>query len=433
MIELNDLFDATDIPYIIDVINYQECIMTVTEDTIDDTVEALAENETLKTQFGQNCLIHNIYIAAETHINRVSLIAKLVASLASKPDFEFLKKQLLDIPLRILEQTYVLTLLFECHQFGLFTDEDINQAFLDYIYKYKNMVTAQYAILIWFLPIIERVNPELYNKMMSEEKKGFSAFESFDTKSFFDSFEVNKANHDELIRIGYLQGTIPYLIRKDDINAFQKLAASPDFYINQIVPKSMFYRSVFKWQKLRLIHFAALCGAKEIFTYLLLNGADYDYQEHEAKLITYAIAGGNIEIVTLLDSKPGIDFNGALHVAAFYHQTDIFQWIYDMKTQDLESLYLNDGSVLNWATISNNISSIVFCLQHNANVNKMDDGFFTPLHHAAKNCRREAIRILVRVKGLKFDPNDRKYSHLINLATTHYDFTEALDLFHKRI
>lgn len=117
------------------------------------------------------------------------------------------------------------------------------------------------------------------------------------------------------------------IIERDDIDEFKKKVLEPNFNFNQRLG-----RIVQKFNRLNkpsLIQYAALCASLNIFKYLFINDTD------KSDLIHYAIAGGNVQIIQILDQagiRPTIK---DISYAAMFHQTDIFDWVCDQFPNQL--------------------------------------------------------------------------------------------------
>ena len=68
--------------------------------------------------------------------------------------------------------------------------------------------------------------------------------------------------------------------------------------------------------------------------------------------------------------------------------------------------YVNGGTALHYATVSNRIDVIKLLLREGADVNKQDDDKNTPLHWAARYNYTEVARLLIQNRA---DVNIRNY------------------------
>ncbi len=66
---------------------------------------------------------------------------------------------------------------------------------------------------------------------------------------------------------------------------------------------------------------SALFGSIKCFKYLMMNGAEIN-----ENLCKYAIAGGNMEIIHLIEQK-GMKFENCLERAVEYHHFELFEWL----------------------------------------------------------------------------------------------------------
>ena len=105
-------------------------------------------------------------------------------------------------------------------------------------------------------------------------------------------------------------------IFNDDINIFEKRLLM-DSYV--LISSSLNPFHLFDDMKINLIEMAAFHGSIKCFKFFMLNGMDIN-----EKITKYAIAGGNIEIIKILNSK-GMIFNECLKICIAYH----WHFIYD--------------------------------------------------------------------------------------------------------
>ncbi|EAY15656.1 ankyrin repeat protein, putative [Trichomonas vaginalis G3] len=82
-----------------------------------------------------------------------------------------------------------------------------------------------------------------------------------------------------------------------------------------------------------LINLSALFGSCHCLRYFLLNQTNFDNS-----LVKYAIAGGNTEIVEIVQNKID-DFSNYINVSLKYHQYHITKWIIDTYSADIDYVY----------------------------------------------------------------------------------------------
>lgn len=101
-------------------------------------------------------------------------------------------------------------------------------------------------------------------------------------------------------------------IRNDSIDDVSYMATESSFFRRKIN---------FGGHELSLFAFAAYCGSANIIKYFLLN-----HVRGDALSVSYAIRGGNPEIIYLMEQS-GYKFNNCLMYAIEYHKNDVAQWL----------------------------------------------------------------------------------------------------------
>jgi len=159
------------------------------------------------------------------------------------------------------------------------------------------------------------------------------------------------------------------IIKHDDIESFQLLTLSPEFDYNAIIPVNPFNIYPILRKEHNIAQCAAAYGSEKIFRFLFLNiSHDYD-------LSTYAVAGGNFEIIRILDQN-GVDFSHCLEIAIQYHHQEVFRWIVITKIgEDKEALY---KEIIMKSSVSHNNVKIAFRC-----VSIIGPDGKTPLHHSS--------------------------------------------------
>lgn len=146
------------------------------------------------------------------------------------------------------------------------------------------------------------------------------------------------------------------MIEEDDVEELKQVFVSPDFDINQMHYFKVLSLLYFGLIKFTLIEFAAFCGSISCFRFLYINGAsikrlpgqfishlDHRYHHHnveipqgnsdEMLLMDLAIAGGNIEIMKILEQSKIQPDPYCITLAIEFHRIEIYDWIYDQFSE----------------------------------------------------------------------------------------------------
>lgn len=221
-------------------------------------------------------------------------------------------------------------------------DEVVNRI-MNYDFLSKKMIHILIDLIIMesercvvqikvFYTLILRLN--IFNRVsiaLSNRTKEFNLEELMEWK------EKNKSTEEKIKNI----------IENDDVEALQIFASSPLFDINM--------EFVFKFKHLKpyvhnnfddsIIGYSAFVGALHCFKYLYMNHA-----ELSPCIVPYSIAGGNAEIIRLLEQNGFKVAQKDIFYAIRYHQNDIFDWLIEIFPD------IDRDSVL--------IDSLVSCFLH---------------------------------------------------------------------
>lgn len=146
-----------------------------------------------------------------------------------------------------------------------------------------------------------------------------------------------------------------------------------------------------------ILQVAAFYGAIKCFKFLLLNGSSIEDQEMEKILnmrkrgpgalsdeypllrllyTPYTVAGGNIEIIRIMEQQ-NLSFDGVeANIALYFHHYDVFEWL--VGTKDL----LITTKCMYFSAVTNNLSFFgnnccgndLFVVEYDGNEIELEDG-----------------------------------------------------------
>lgn len=145
------------------------------------------------------------------------------------------------------------------------------------------------------------------------------------------------------------------IIASDNIEEFKKLVIDPNFDKNKTIGCNLYNKVSDK--SMSLIQYAANRGSLNIFKYLYINDADL------SDIMSYAISGGNIEIIQILELD-GIKANVS-HIlgAVLYHRKEIFDWLFEQFAEEITEDYYD---LLIYSNFAHAIER--FCTLSNPNI-----------------------------------------------------------------
>ncbi|OHT12467.1 hypothetical protein TRFO_17606 [Tritrichomonas foetus] len=180
---------------------------------------------------------------------------------------------------------------------------------------------------------------------------------SAETYHYFDFDEIDDLDeYTKAYILKYLSDQkIPHndatdAIMKDDIDLLQYcVSITSNFDFNGDIRCNIFnnnimlfdeplYNKHYHPKKVSFVQLAALFQSVSCFKYLMLNNADLK------DTMDYAIAGGNIEIIRLLENTIPKDENEekewevAAVIAITYHHNNILEWIFETKNSNFISI-----------------------------------------------------------------------------------------------
>jgi hypothetical protein len=227
-------------------------------------------------------------------------------------------------------------------------------------------------LFIWFAPELSLFDSSLFARMSNL----FETTWQFEYNSAFlydvyDRFESFKKDDWKLLReCRICSNQLLELVISDNADSLQDLVSAPGFRIDQRIHASSFEWRIFLSDYPTLIQVASFYGSLKCFRYLLLNGADLGMCDFKGRsLAVYAVAGGNTEIVRILEQRD-CSFAGCMSVACLFHRQPIVEWL---MTLDLEPENLLIPSI-----VSCNFDAFLYCLEQKVDINMTDsdDVFF---------------------------------------------------------
>ena len=191
------------------------------------------------------------------------------------------------------------------------------------------------------------------------------------------------------------------IISLDDVDSLQQILVHPDFSFDLRVDTSLLCGYELLMKKPTLIQLSAFYGSLKCFKYLYLNKASLSMndlnEEMPNSIASFAISGGNIEIVRILISEK-VDFSSSLFTSVSFHRDDLFFWF--IENDGIEKLDVNDKlfegmSLMHFAAESNNLSIAQFLIESDIKIdflsNYDEDNIETPFNLA---CNYDCVGIV---------------------------------------
>lgn len=426
----------------------QEYLFDLEEANLAQTVDYIARTSFAQSNLGLIGLCHNFINIFRYSPHRIPSIVRVIEEIFS---FWRRNESFREFPQRLLD--YMYEQIF--HRFSFREAYVGNFAFIFHLYtakilslntivekldpiirapfkqtrctEYGTSVSPLYIICFfsYFGPHIQKEAPDIFNlyeQLITEE----NAPQCFDAEEiefyFFKEYQQLRKDDWKIWRQHFEQHithSIGEAIRKDDIDYIQNITRLPDFDFNQRLMPTIFEPSIFIHYSRdltgpTLLQMAAFHSATKIFKFLLMNDADCMLTDLRKRALTrYAIAGGNFEIIRMVEQKSSFDKNDIVMTIEFHH-TLVFNWLFSLfftespanGTEKLNKEAI-DPLVRNAATV-NNISVLKTLLSNGANVNACDDFNWTPLHYACEKNNFESVKIILEQPGVLLNVQDQK-------------------------
>lgn len=166
------------------------------------------------------------------------------------------------------------------------------------------------------------------------------------------------------------------------------------FNVNQRIVSTVFEKNNFLRNGPTLVQFAAFYGSVLCVIELVKRGADVTIPDLSNKQSAmYAIAGGNMKIIEIFEYVKA-DFTATPQIAAFFMRDEAFKRLMSTERFKLDNVDIQYASILHQAAASNNIRTMIQCIDNGVSVNIQNHKKLTPLHFAIHNGQLDAVLLL---------------------------------------
>lgn len=299
-----------------------EVIAEINEHTWSDIQQIIESNISFTSQSEVDMLVEALIEVAEVRPTSQGLILQLINSLsASNPLFE--KKLIAKLVHFPRNCEYLSACVLRKNTEAL---ERITRGYIS--------DTA----FFWLAPMIEKIDSRAFErKLLSLRARAgdhprIGAFIAMYKNLRQDDWKL----YNEMVNTGVNADSLAFILRFDRLSDLQEIAARGPFDMNQRIEVSPYERCDFVNHKPTLIQYAAFFGATKCFKWLYLNGADLslcddprwnDSVGYEGRsLAEFAVAGGNVEIVRLVE-QTGAKFDGCAEIAVQFKWNLIAEWL----------------------------------------------------------------------------------------------------------
>lgn len=399
------------------VIELQDLLLNVTLDNVEHTCESILTLPFKNTSDGVKSITDNIIKTLQFRDNLLIPLADLTIMIYSKRSennfLNTMKEHMTGIAPLPVPPIWLYPLLKKLYDQEFFNNEEImmfmQKKYVD-LYPYLN--TQGYLSSCWFFPSIQKYDYEHSKKIiekLTNERKAKRLPKIF--CDFLDQFDDLSADDWKLHSFRcinkYKEGTIEYILKNDDLEHFIELSSIEDFDFNQRILASVFEYSIMLNHEPTLIQFSAFYGSEKCYFYLVEKNVDLNMIDSAGRtLLQFAVSGGNLNIIQkCYDMK--LDFHSCLQYSTFFCQHEVFNWLFQNVDQSLMKINGIIPSVVHFAASQNNVRVLMFCFDHNVDVNCPDIVEATPTYDAAQYGNIEALKILISHKDVDVNKGDK--------------------------
>lgn len=244
------------------------------------------------------------------------------------------------------ESGFILYMLYSCIKEELLTAHELIEQFKELFRTKYQFHDDNVLFFIYFSPELEENDTEFYEKVKQYTEGVIqSDLLSKSIQQFYlnvylktlvqNGFEkLKKIRNEKHIT----ENQLFEIIYNDDVDKLHDFLSNPERSGNEVIVHSVIspFREVAN--KLSLISTAAFTSSVKCFKYLLMHGSKTDeVSKTMGSLAQDTIVGGNVEIIRLAQQNR-VDFEGSLSTCANYFRNDIFEWLFEMKGNNIDEL-----------------------------------------------------------------------------------------------
>lgn len=392
------------------IADLQELLMNLSSENISDSIEELKANGYFDTYSLVNSFISHLLEVTDFRPFKIPLLCKFLNQLFEKIEsnnelIDQIKKELIlqiflsiSNPYPFPNESSRPNFLYNLYSQKVVPLDSIIEQLRKFIDNYKTYSEPIAWVVSYFIDLVpDDIINETKKRIRQDKDTNPIFLDFFNTYRYDDSAE--KGRH--IKTNGFIE-----ILRRDDVETLHN-ALNPLFEYDTIIKPNLFESCWFIQREPSLILCSAYFGSVKCFKYLLLNHADVNKRDNDShSLAQFAVAGGNVEIVRLVEQS-GCNFSDTVHIATHFYQSEIFEWLHLTKFPDLTVDNFDRYSILHHAAYSGNISLLVKCINSGCDVNLFKNPYYreTPILKAAENGKNDALKILLSVPEI--DPNIR--------------------------
>lgn len=330
----------------------QETLSDLSEDQMEYATLSIINSIYWKSPARLTQLIQNILKFCNIRSSNIELYVKLCIELSNTPCSYSFKNYLLE---EIIIEFNESSLYFVrcCIKNELFSFNKVKEKIFKDTINSPNDFATNWKCLCMFSDEIKNYNPNFFDNLTDLE------YCSSHERDFLKHIKKQDwSQFKEKIDIGFNPDLCACAIRKDNVD--ELTSENKTFDYDRRVRPSVYEREPTLQNNPTLIQVAAYYGSIKCFKYLLLNRANLlftDFANND--IMFFAIAGGNIEILRLLEQNK-INFSNDGIYAIKFHRYALFDWLITQKKIDLST---DSTNYINESYLSNNTHALRRCYE----------------------------------------------------------------------
>lgn len=307
--------------------------------------------------------------------------------------------------------------------------DHLEQLFTDELFERDD----NYILYLFLGPDLEKYKPALFKNILAQFRESQPKWMGDLAKIKVNNWTALKQNREN----DGVKNSLSYAIRNDKLSDFKFDTITSKFNINKELEATIYDPNIFIIKTPTIFDYALFYGSRQIVDFIMLQYLPkFPEIKQDPTHARYAVAGGNIEIIKMLKDE-NFSFDGCLHVAAIFHQREVFDWLYEeQKNQtsrdfppvlhcsimrlnfDLAIKLIEDGfdvnetdqsgfNALHTAILSRSLAMVELVLSTGrADVNAADSDGRTPLIISVEECCDDITSRLLEIKDIKVDETD---------------------------
>ncbi|OHS94619.1 hypothetical protein TRFO_10994 [Tritrichomonas foetus] len=402
------------------VVQIQDYLSSLTKENYPRYLNLILETDYIKSPERAEEFAHHIVETVKYRVKNVATFADLLQQLQIEseefPALKNIEKHVLnEIAAELTSERVgrcamqLIQFLSKCFIRKVYTNAEIMKFIRSNIHSKNARQIAVLHIFSHFCYLIEELDPPLYNQHIKIMKQIATQDPYSPVIIFLNEIEGWRKDNwfalKTLLSHDYNGLTLEGAMIMDDLPALMNCAAQPEFSPDGCMQTNLFTPSNMLETHPTIIQYAAYFGSIKCFKYLLSLGADISIESYpKCSTINFASAGGNMNIIKILDDKK-INFKGASQYAAMYYNYDLLVWAIENKDKCLLAVDQSLGTAFECAATSNFIKGMLYLIEKGADVNVCKTGS-NPLFYACVFGQIDTIRLLLSHKDINPDVRD---------------------------